>query len=79
MSSKRFFLTLGLLILGLSALAAGVNATLEHISQAPAQNSVVIYDEQGNTLYAYDGDLSGCTVSLRPVISLSGPHFLHRT
>ncbi len=76
---KRFLLTLVLLIVTLSALATGVNAALEHLAQAPVQNSVVIYDEQGNTLYAYNGDLSTCNVSLRPVITLNGPHFLHRT
>jgi hypothetical protein len=78
MFTKRFFRTLGLLVLGLFALLSGVNAALDHMTQSPAQNSVVIYDDQGHTLYAYNGNLNNCSVTLRPVANL-GPHFLHRT
>ena len=79
MFSKRFLLTISLLLLSLFALAYGVNAALDRMTRAPAQNSVVIYDDQGNALYAYSGDLSGCAVTLRPSANLTGPHFLHRT
>jgi hypothetical protein len=79
MPTKRFLITLGLLILSLFALVSGVSAALEHMNQSPAQNSVVFYDEQGNTLYAYNGNLNDCAVSLRPNTSIAGPHFLHRT
>jgi hypothetical protein len=81
MFTKRFLRTLGFLILALIALASGVDATLDHMSQAPTQNSVVIYDDHGNSLYAYNGNLSGCTVTLRPAVNLTGPpsFSLHRT
>jgi hypothetical protein len=79
MFPKRFLLALGLLILCLFALATGVNAALERMGQTSVQNSVVIYDDQGHALYAYNGDLNACPVSLHPATNLTGPHFLHRT
>jgi len=79
MLSKRFLITLVLLVLSLFALVSGVNAALDRMTQSSAQNSVVIYDEQGNALYAYNGNLNDCTVCLRPSAGLTGPHFLHRT
>jgi hypothetical protein len=69
---QRFILSLGLLILTLSALATGVNAALDHLSKSPAQNSVVIYDEHGTALYAYSGNLANCTVTLRPNPATAG-------
>ncbi len=79
MLAKRFLITLGLLIVGLFALATGVDAALDHIAKSPAQNSLVIYDDQGRALFAYNGDLNDCNVCIRPSSSLTGPHFLHRT
>jgi len=76
---KRFLLTLGLLTLSLFALVTGVNAALDHMSRTSTQNAVVIYDDQGNALYAYYGDLTNCTVVVRPNATITGPHFLHRT
>jgi hypothetical protein len=76
---KRFLLTLGLLTFGLFALVTGVNAALDRMSRTSTQNTVVIYDDQGNALYAYNGDLASCTVVLRPNATITGPHFLHRT
>jgi ADP-heptose:LPS heptosyltransferase len=69
---KRFFLSLVLLILALSALAIGVNAALDHLSKSSAQNSVVIYDDHGTALYAYTGNLAKCTVTLRPNTAPTG-------
>jgi hypothetical protein len=69
---KRFLLTLGLLIVTLSALATGVNAALDHLTKSPAQNSVVIYDEHGTALYAYNGNLANCAVTLHPSAATVG-------
>ena len=79
MFAKRFLITLGLLIVSLFALVTGVDAALDHAAKSPAQNSLVIYDDQGRTLFAYNGDLNDCNVSIRPSPILTGPHFLHRT
>ncbi len=69
---NRFLLTLGLLIVGLSALATGVNAALDHLAKTPAQNSVVIYDDHGNALYAFNGNPVKCPVTLRPNAAPAG-------
>jgi hypothetical protein len=79
MLAKRFLFTLGILILSLFALVSGVDAALDHIARCPAQNSFVIYDEQGRTLFAYSGDLNDCNISLKPASSFAVPRFLHRT
>ena len=72
MPTKRFLLTLSLLIVSLSALATGVNAALDHLTKSATQNSVVIYDDHGNALYAYNGNLANCTVTLRPNATTAG-------
>jgi hypothetical protein len=79
MPRKRFVVTLGLLSLSLFALVSGVNAALDRLTQAPVQNSFVVYDEGGRALYAYNGDLNYCPVSIHQTPSVTGPHFLHRT
>ena len=79
MLAKRFLVTLGVLTLSLFALVSGLDAALDHFDRSPAQNSFVIYDEQGRTLFAYSGDLNDCTVSLKPATSFAVPRFLHRT
>jgi hypothetical protein len=79
MLQKRFILTLGLLTLTLSGFAAGMDAALDRLGKAPTQNSFVVYDDQGHTLFAYSGDLNACTVSIRPTAAFAGPRFLHRT
>ncbi len=79
MFAKRFLITLGLLLVSLFAFVTGVDAALDHMAKSPTQNSVVIYDDQGRALFAYNGDLNDCNVSIRPSSSLTGPHFLHRS
>jgi len=72
MPSKRFFVVLLLLVLSLSALVAGVNAALDHLSRTSGQNCVVIYDDHGSAIYAYSGDLAECAVTLRPSATVNG-------
>jgi predicted lipoprotein with Yx(FWY)xxD motif len=79
MFTNRFLITLGLLTVSLLALAAGVNASLDHLTAAPVQNSFVVYDDQGHTLYAYNGDFSSSSVAVHPNANLLGPRYLHRT
>jgi len=79
MFSKRFTVALALLTLGLLALVSSVNLALDRLTQSPEQNSFVIYDSQNRTLYAYDGNFSGNTLSLHPAPIILGPRVLHRT
>jgi hypothetical protein len=79
MFSKRFFLTLGLLTVSLVTLALGMNASLDHMTKAPDQNSFAVYDGQGRTLLAYNGSLVGGGVNIHSSAIPLGPRFLHRT
>jgi hypothetical protein len=79
MRSKRFLVTLVILILGLSALLSGVNAALDRAARSPAQNSFVVYDDEGRALFAYSGDLGSCDICLKPGSNFAVPRFLHRT
>jgi hypothetical protein len=71
---KRFLKTLALLIVSLFLLVSGVDAALDHLSHGVTQNSLTVYNEQGTVVLAYNGDMSGCKVYVKPV-----PSFLHRT
>ena len=75
---KRFLKTLALLIVSLFLVASGVDAALDHLSHSPSQNSFTVYDEQGTVVLAYDGDLNGCKVCVKPSL-VPAPFFLHRT
>jgi hypothetical protein len=75
---KRFLKTLALLIVSLFLVASGVDAALDHLSRSASQNSITIYDEQGTAILAYDGDLNGCKVCVKPG-TVAAPFFLHRT
>ena len=63
-------------------LVAVVDTALNNLSHSPAQNSFVIYDDQGRTLFAYSGDLNNCKRLLTSSRLTSLPchrHFVHRT
>ncbi len=77
MTARRFFITLTLLVTGLIALGAGVDRAMDRMTQSPAENSFVVYDPQGKTLYSYSGDLAAFNYSARPAPFLIVP--LHRT
>jgi hypothetical protein len=75
---KRFLKTLGLLSISLFLIVSGVDAALDHLSHADTQNSFTVYNEQGNVVLAYDGDLSACKVCARPE-PIAVPGIFHRT
>jgi hypothetical protein len=52
---KRFFPTLVLLIAALLLLASGVNATLDRLDRAPAQNAFVFYNDKGEVVLCFFG------------------------
>ncbi|MEI9999514.1 MAG: hypothetical protein WDO13_10280 [Verrucomicrobiota bacterium] len=74
---KRFLKTLVLLVISLFVLVSGVNAALDQVSHSAAQSSIVVYNEKGQMVLAYDGDLNG-KVLAKPLSSYL-PRFLHRT
>ena len=75
---RRFLKTLAFLIASLSLLVSGVDATLDRQSHAVGQNSLTVYNQKGNVVLAYDGDLSFCKVYLKQGL-VAGRSFLHRT
>jgi len=75
---KRFLTTFVLLIISLFLVASGVDAALDHLSHSVTQNSFTVYNEQGNVVLAYNGDLSACKAYARPG-QVASPGFLHRT
>jgi hypothetical protein len=75
---KRFLKVLSLLVVALMLLASGVDATLDQLSRTPAQSSFVWYNEKGDAVLAYCGDLAQCKSFSHP-IPPAAPVFLHRT
>jgi hypothetical protein len=75
---NRFIKTLALLVVCLFVLVSGVDAALDHISRSVAQSSFTVYNEQGQTVLAYNGDLNACKLLAKPGPALV-PRFLHRT
>jgi hypothetical protein len=54
---NRFIKTLGLLIISLFFLSAGINATLDRLVDSPRGNQLSIYDRDGCQVAVYTGDL----------------------
>ncbi len=75
---KRFLKTLALLVASLFVVGSGVNAALDRLTHAPAQNSYTVYNADGIAVLAYRGDLSACRPYVRPEPATT-PIFLHRT
>lgn len=78
---KRFLKTLSFLIIGLFALVSGVNSALDRLSGHTSKSSLVVYDDKGTTVVAYQGNLDECKMLVAKSGMLSQPfiHFLHRT
>ena len=75
---KRFLKTFALLIVSLFLVASGVDAALDHLSHSVTENSFTSYSQQGEIIFAYDGDLAACKSCEKPVTP-STPLFLHRS
>jgi len=75
---KRFLKTFALLIASLFLVASGVDAALDHLSHSVTENSFTSYSQQGEIIFAYDGDLAACKTCEKPVTP-STPLFLHRS
>ena len=78
---KRFLKIFSLLVVGLFALVTGVDSALGHLSASTTKSSLIVYNEKGTVVLAYEGDLNDCKILAAkpgPVVSPSF-HFLHRT
>jgi len=75
---KRPLKIFTLLLTGLFLLVMGVDTALDHQTRTTGQNSFVWYNEKGEVILAYDGDLNLCKAYLKPVTA-PPPTFLHRT
>ncbi len=75
---KRFLKILVLLIIGLFLLVSGVDAALDRLSHSVAQNSYTLYNDRGDVMVAYSGDLRYCPLYAKPGPVLT-PTFIHRT
>jgi hypothetical protein len=75
---KRFLKILTLLIVSLFLVASGVDAALDRLSHSATENSFTAYNEQGNVVLAYEGDLHEIKAFAKPT-SVAAPSFLHRT
>jgi hypothetical protein len=62
---KRFLKVLVLLVVSLFMLMSGVDATLDHLTRSLSQSSYTLYDERGEILVSYTGDLALCHVGIR--------------
>lgn len=75
---KRFLKTLTLLVVSLFLLVSGVNATLDHLTQATEQNSFTLYNTKGEAVVAYSGKLGLPKVYAKPELPMAF-YILHRT
>jgi hypothetical protein len=75
---KRFLKVLTLLVLALFALVSGVDRALDKMAQSPTQSSFTWYNEHGDVVATYSGDLALVKASTKPTITII-PSFLHRT
>ena len=63
---KRFLKTFLFLIVSLFLVVSGVDRALDHLSRADTQNSFTAYSEQGTVVLAYQGDINGLRVCMKP-------------
>jgi hypothetical protein len=63
---KRFLKVLVLLVVSLFMLMSGVDATLDHLTRLLSQCSYTLYDERGDILGSYTGNLALCPIGIRP-------------
>jgi hypothetical protein len=78
---KRFLKTFVLLVVSLFALISGVDTALAHYSISHTKNSLVVYNESGTAVLAFEGDLGDCKILTVKATGVQGPafHLLHRT
>ena len=64
---KRFLKISVLLLVSLFVLVSGLDATLDHLNRSTTQNAFTWYDEKGEAVISYNGDLAYCKAYAKPV------------
>ena len=75
---KRSLQIFTFFLVGLFLLISGVNTALDHISRTPSQNSFTFYNEKGEIVLVYNGDLHFCKAYTKPATALP-PDYFHRS
>jgi len=75
---KRSLKVFTLVLVGLFLCVTGIDMTLDQQSSAVEQNSVVWYNEKGDVVLAYEGDLKFCPTYVKR-FTVAPPPYLHRT
>ncbi len=75
---NKNFKTALVLFAAMLLLVFGVDAGLGKLARSEQQGSFTIYNEHGQAVFAYDGDLNSCRALTKPAVIWS-THFLHRT
>ena len=63
---NRFLKTSVVLLIAIFALVTGVDATLDHMTRSASQNSFNWYDERGESVVSFEGNLAECHSYLKP-------------
>ncbi len=76
---KRFLKILVLLTVSLFVLLSGIDLALDNLSHSSDQNSVTVYNEKGEAVLAYSGNLRNYPSYAKIGSVAVVPGFLHRT
>ncbi|HUB66418.1 MAG TPA: hypothetical protein VL981_02900 [Candidatus Methylacidiphilales bacterium] len=63
---KRFLKVSVLLMIALFALVSGVDVTLSHMAKAETQSAFTYYDQKGQIIADYSGNLAYCPIDPKP-------------
>ena len=63
---NRFLKVLALLVVSLFVLVSGVDVTLDHMSHAATQSAFTCYNQKGQVILAYNGDLALSAAYAKP-------------
>jgi hypothetical protein len=75
---NRTLKTLPLILIGLYLVITAFDSALDSAAKSATQSSLTVYDAEGRTVLAYNGDLADCKVLAKPLPAAT-PIFLHRT
>ncbi len=64
---NRFLKTSLVLVVSIFALVSGVDCTLDHMSRSASQSSFNWYNDQGQSVVSYQGNLTECRPFVKPI------------
>jgi|HubBroStandDraft_1064217.scaffolds.fasta_scaffold1207758_1 hypothetical protein len=66
---KRFLKVSVLLVVALFALVSGVDVTLDRMAKAETQSAFTYYDQKGQVVAYYSGNLAFCPIDPKPHVA----------